>query len=52
MIPKEDSSEEVFRSISKQEEGLGTLEGCCLHYDTNKKKWIGSGNTLGVGNKA
>ena len=44
MMNKEYASEEVFQSISKQPEGLGTLEGCYLRYDTKNKKWIWSGN--------
>ena len=50
MIPKEDSYEYVFLSILNHPEGLGTLEGCYLHYDTKKKKLIQSGNASGVGN--
>ena len=50
VMTKEDASEEVFQSISKHPEGLGTLEGCYLRYDTKNEKCIRSDNSLGVGN--
>ena len=44
----------MFRPISKQsaESRLGSLEGCYLHYDGRKTKWIRSGKASGAGKNA
>ena len=44
----------MFRSISNQPVGskLGSLEGCYLHYDAPKNKWIRSGKASGAGKDA
>jgi len=51
VLPTENA---VFQSISQQTANseLGSSEGCYLHYDGRKKKWIRSGKASGAGANA
>jgi len=52
--PNEHISADSFLPMTKQPEDLplDSLEGCYLHYDPTKKKWIRSGKASGVGKDA
>ena len=52
--PKENAVEDVFQSVSKQstDSKLVSSEGCYLHYDGLKKKWIQTGKSSGAGKNA